>query len=64
MKPEPLYDGRNVEPAYQLRYAWTGWTSGEARFPNDVQDVISNLHEPWETDGIRVLESVCSDNRV
>jgi len=64
MEPAPLYNGRNVEPAYQLRYDWTGWASGEARFPGATGEIVANLREAWETDGIRVLESACLDKRV
>jgi len=64
MKPEPLYNGRNLEPAYQLRYAWTGWPSGEARFPGRTEEIVAGLRDAWETDGIRVLEDVCSAREV
>jgi len=64
MKPEPLYDGRNVEPAYQLRYDWTGWASTRGAFPQEMEEVIASLRQSWEADGVRVLESACSDGQV
>jgi REP element-mobilizing transposase RayT len=64
MKPEPLYDGATVEPAYQLRYDWTGWPSGEAAFATQTDEIIASLREPWEADGVRVLESVCSGKQI
>jgi REP element-mobilizing transposase RayT len=64
MKPEPLYDGRNVEPAYQLRYGWTGWPSTGATFPKETEHIIASLRGSWEADGMRLLESDCSDRQV
>ncbi len=64
MNPERLYDGRNVEPAYQLRYDWTGWMSTGTTFPKQMEEIIASLREPWEADGVRVLEFACSDRQV
>lgn len=64
MRPKPLYEDRNVEPAYPLRYDWTGWPSGEARLPSNTGEIIAGLREAWETDGIRVIESAWLDKRV
>jgi REP element-mobilizing transposase RayT len=61
MEPQPLYDGRDIEPAYQLRYDWTAWASAGTAFPKATADIIATLRPLWERDGIRVLESACSD---
>jgi len=56
MKPESIYAGKNVSPAYSLRYSWTGWPSDTCfkRLPSD--QILEQLREPWETDGLRLLE--------
>jgi REP element-mobilizing transposase RayT len=64
MKAKPLYGGGSVEPAYQLRYDWTGWASAGATFPKETDEFIANLRGPWEGDGLRVLESTCSHRQM
>jgi len=64
MKPEPLYDGQGVEPAYHLRYDWTGWATAGRTFPKEMKEIVGGLREAWEGDGLRVLELACSDRQV
>ena len=43
--------------AYQLRFSWTGWPSGDARFPDALSsEARADLEQAWETDGFRALE--------
>jgi hypothetical protein len=28
MTLQPFYSGKDLNPAYDLRYSWTGWPSG------------------------------------
>ena len=60
MSLTPLYDGRNVTPAYQLRYGWTGWPTPGRRFPQELPDILPELAGAWESDGLRLLEHRCS----
>jgi REP element-mobilizing transposase RayT len=64
MRPEPCYRAEKLRPAYQLRYGWTGWPSG-GRFPSDLlAQVLSEIAPEWEGDGLRVLESSLSSERI
>ena len=57
MPPQPIYDGHNVEPAYQLRYDWTCWPTSKSTFPSNLADLIEQAKDTWESDGLRLLES-------
>ncbi len=52
MNPEPLYRAGCADPAYQLRYAWTGWLRGD---PSGMPEWEA-LAPLWERDGLRLLE--------
>jgi len=56
--PSPLYSGSNVHPAYEIRYAWTGWPSRRGEpFPGQPPDgLFATLKQAWEPDGLRLLE--------
>lgn len=54
--PNPPYDPRTANTAYQLRYSWTGWPSAKT-FPVQPLALIEQTKPAWETDGLRVLES-------
>ncbi len=64
MSPNPLYDGLNLDPAFHLRYSWTGWPSGR-RFNNlSSPDLIGMIQEEREQDGMRLLEHNWSDAKI
>lgn len=47
----------NRPHAYQLRYAWTCWTSRESSFPTPLpEQIIESLPSLWETDALHPLE--------
>lgn len=49
----PLYSAKVGEPAYRLRYTWTGWPSS-----GDLPGVdLEEIKPLWESDGLRLLES-------
>lgn len=64
--PQPLYSGRNLTPAYQLRYSWTGWPSSEGEpFPaSPPPELLPSLTPLWETDGLRLLEHQWSERLI
>jgi REP element-mobilizing transposase RayT len=64
MPPTPQYDGRNIEPAFQLRYGWTGWPSPGCQFPPELPDLLPQVASVWETDGLRLLEHCCMPTQV
>lgn len=54
-RPQALYDPSGVQPAYQLRFSWTGWpSSGE--FKNTSAHLLQSTKPLWESDGLRLLE--------
>jgi REP element-mobilizing transposase RayT len=62
MPPEPLYRPEDLRAAYQLRYSWSGWPSGDP-FPVDlVARVLPEIGPEWEKDGLRLLESSVRPN--
>ena len=60
---QPLYDPDSCSPAFQLRYAWTGWPSG-GRFDRTLPELIEDTKTAWETDGLRVLQYSWTDDRI
>lgn len=65
MSLTPIYTPQNIDsPAYQLRYAWTGWPSSNS-FPQQPSEVFfASLETHWETDGIRRLETDWSAQQI
>jgi hypothetical protein len=63
MLAEPLYQPGNLHCAYQLRYGWTGWPSRIA-FPTNLAAVLPGIAPEWEKDGIRVLESSVTAEKI
>ncbi|RMD57715.1 hypothetical protein D6833_13665 [Candidatus Parcubacteria bacterium] len=64
MNPKPLYTGRNLNPAYHLRYTWAGWLSQDT-FPEKLPDGLLEQIKPlWEQDGLRLLEPTFSHDSV
>jgi REP element-mobilizing transposase RayT len=58
-----MYDASKTEPAYQLRYTWTGWPSKQ-RFEQTPTELLDDLKTLWETDGLRLLEQHWTDEQV
>lgn len=62
MPPQPLYHAQGVQPAYELRFTWTGWPlHSPLPAPSCILDDIRPL---WETDGLRLLERSWSEEKV
>ena len=53
--PQPLYDINNANPAYHLRYSWTGWPTG-GHFATCPSELLDTLVEGFQKDGLRLLE--------
>lgn len=58
VRPQPVYSAKDVvNPAYQLRYTWSGWPSLPEQFPSEPGSAFfRELDSLWELDGIRRLE--------
>jgi REP element-mobilizing transposase RayT len=52
---QPLYDVDAANPAYHLRYSWTGWPSG-GHFASCPSELLDTLGEGFQKDGLRLLE--------
>lgn len=64
MRPQPLYRPTDLRAAYQLRYGWTGWPS-QAPLPTDLlARVLPDITPEWERDGLRVLETSLTSERL
>lgn len=55
MPPVPLYAPSADNPAFQLRYSWTGWPSA-CPFQSQPTQLIEQTKAIWELDGLRLLE--------
>lgn len=60
---QPLYDPDSFAPAFQLRYAWTGWPSAD-RFDQTLPQLIEDTKSAWETDGLRVLQHRWTEDQI
>ncbi len=64
MPPRPIYEAENLNPAYQLRYAWTAWPS-RGPVPEPLADEAwRNLQTAWDSDGLRALEPTWSRDKI
>jgi REP element-mobilizing transposase RayT len=62
MLPQPLYLADAVQPAFELRYSWTGWPASPPFLADpSVLDEIACL---WEDDSLRLLDRFWSDEKV
>lgn len=57
MPPIPLYTPVSMrDPAYQLRYGWTGWLATRPAPAVDLATLFGLLDPLWEMDGLRRLQ--------
>jgi REP element-mobilizing transposase RayT len=59
MPPLPTYHAGDAEPAFQLRYAWSGWTTGRHLNLSMLAEACRRAAPLWETDGFRLLDASC-----
>jgi len=64
MKPEPTYSGKNLNPAYSLRYSWTGWPRERNLEGCSDDQILESLRKRWEADGLRLLEWNWCDEKI
>ena len=55
MTPQPLYVTGDANPAYHLRYVWTGWPS-KGNFTTCPSELLCTLEDGFRKDGLRLLE--------
>jgi REP element-mobilizing transposase RayT len=55
MHEKPLYNAQDQQPAFALRYTWSGWASG-GNLQALPESSWTDLATAWETDGLRLLE--------
>jgi REP element-mobilizing transposase RayT len=61
MTLDPLYRGKNLHPAFQLRYSWTGWMKSAWKNMPDAS-ILDPIDSLWEQDGLRRLEHSWADD--
>jgi REP element-mobilizing transposase RayT len=60
-----FYSGRNILPSHDIHYSWTGWPSGEARFPTTPPpDFFGSLAEAYTLDGLELESRSWSPERI
>jgi REP element-mobilizing transposase RayT len=67
MTLQPLYSAKDQQPAFALRYSWTGWaTNGDLRRLIVTDQAWTNLINAWESDGLRLLDRLanCSETHL
>lgn len=52
-----MYDPSEANPAYQLRYTWTGWRS-QRKFEQTPVELLDRIEPLWEEDGTDNLHIV------
>ena len=52
----PIYAADKLEPAYHLRYAWTGWPTAGTRFPAEPNaNFFGALETAWQSDQLNCI---------
>lgn len=65
MDVHPLYSAKDQQPAFALRYSWTGWvTRGDLRGLAITDDAWTDLINAWESDGLRLLDRLFRGNEI
>ena len=57
MSLDPLYRSDNLDPAFQLRYSWTGWLKS-AWIDMPDSRILETVDPLWEKDGMRRLAAL------
>jgi REP element-mobilizing transposase RayT len=60
----PLYPLNSADPAFCLRYSWTGFPSAGRFVSLPEPTILDRLASDWEKDGMRLLEHNWSDQRI
>ncbi len=56
--PTPIYSDQDIQPAFQLRYAWTGWPTEGTQFPTQPDDLFfQELDRAWATDNLNRIST-------
>ena len=61
--PTPIYNIQNLQPAFHLRYTWTGWPTDGTLFPKQPDELFfQELDKAWATDCLkRILTQWSAD---
>ncbi len=52
--PTPIYSSKTIQPAFHLRYTWTGWPTEGTKFPSQPSDTFFHeLDTAWATDNLK-----------
>jgi REP element-mobilizing transposase RayT len=56
--PTPIYSSQDLQPAFHLRYTWTGWPTEGTNFPSQP-DVLffQELDNAWTTDNLKRIST-------
>ncbi len=63
--PTPIYSSQDIQPAFHLRYTWTGWPTEGTNFPSHPgEPFFQELDKAWETDNLNRISTQWSANEI
>ena len=63
--PTPIYNIQNLQPAFHLRYTWTGWPTHGTHFPEQpAEPFFQELDKAWATDCLKRISTKWSADQI
>jgi REP element-mobilizing transposase RayT len=63
--PTPIYNIQNLQPAFHLRYTWTGWPTDGTHFPEQPDEpFFQELDKAWAIDYLKRISTRWSADEV
>ncbi len=63
--PTPIYNIQNLQPAFHLRYTWTGWPTHGTHFPEHPDEpFFQELDKAWATDCLKRISTQWSADQI
>jgi REP element-mobilizing transposase RayT len=63
--PTPIYDSQHTQPAFHLRYTWTGWPTDGTHFPEQRDEpFLQELDKAWATDCLKRISTRWSADEI
>jgi hypothetical protein len=63
--PTPNYNIQNLQPAFHLRYTWTGWQTDGTHFPEHPDEpFFQQLDKAWSTDCLQRISTRWSADEI
>ena len=63
--PTPIYNIQNLQPAFHLRYTWTGWPTDGTHFPTQPDEpFFQERDKAWATDCLKRISTQWSADQI